>query len=175
MQGHLKKPSSYGNRQRHLDTLCSSCYLFRGKRPLSKPGSTTKPIPYCRKLCSWILSKDTFTSSWAVILLARGRPQDALAEMQQEPNEGLKLAGEVIAYHSLGRRQASDAALKKLIATHGSDGVYQIAEAYAYRGEKDKALKWLERAYQQHDSGMAFSRPTACSTVSTRSHAILNF
>lgn len=61
-----------------------------------------------------------------------------------------------MAYHTLGRRQASDAALKKLVAAHGSDGAFQIAEAYAYRGEMDKALEWLERAYQQHDSGFAY-------------------
>lgn len=77
-------------------------------------------------------------------------------EMQQEPNEGLKLAGETMAYHSLGRRQASDAALRKLVTTHGSSGAYQIAETYAYRGDTDEALDWLERAYQQHDSGLPY-------------------
>ena len=74
--------------------------------------------------------------------------------MQQETNEGLKLAGEAIAYHSLGRHQDSESALKELIASHGNDGAYQIAEVYAYRGEMDKALEWLDRAYQQHDSGL---------------------
>jgi hypothetical protein len=31
---------------------------------------------------------------------------------------------------------------------------YQIAEVYAYKNEKDKAFEWLERAYNQHDSGL---------------------
>jgi len=30
----------------------------------------------------------------------------------------------------------------------------QIAEVYAYRGDSDLAFQWLNRAYQQRDSGM---------------------
>jgi tetratricopeptide (TPR) repeat protein len=88
------------------------------------------------------------------ILLAQGRAQEALIEMQRETNKWMKLPGEAFAYHSLGRHQASDAALKDLIARHGSGSAYQIAEVYAYRGEADKAIEWLERAYQQHDAGL---------------------
>jgi len=32
---------------------------------------------------------------------------------------------------------------------------YQIAEAYAWRGEKDKAIEWLERADRQRDGKLA--------------------
>ncbi|HMF59122.1 MAG TPA: hypothetical protein VK595_02050, partial [Vicinamibacterales bacterium] len=31
---------------------------------------------------------------------------------------------------------------------------FQIAETYAFRGEADKALEWLELAYTQRDSGL---------------------
>ncbi len=41
-----------------------------------------------------------------------------------------------------------------MIATHGQDAAYQIGEVYAWRGEKDKAFEWLERAYQQQDGGL---------------------
>jgi hypothetical protein len=59
-----------------------------------------------------------------------------------------------IVIHALGRHQPSEAALRELIARHGNDAAYQIAEVYAFRGETDKALEWLNRAYQQHDSGL---------------------
>jgi TolB-like protein/Flp pilus assembly protein TadD/predicted Ser/Thr protein kinase len=88
------------------------------------------------------------------ILLAEGRPQQALAEMEQEPSDWGKLTGEVLAYHALGRQQDSDAALAQLVVTHGKDAAYQIAEAYAYRGELDKAFQWLEPAYEQRDPGV---------------------
>jgi hypothetical protein len=62
--------------------------------------------------------------------------------------------GQALAYHALGRQQPSDAALTKLIATHGQDAAFQVAQVYAYRGQPDKAWQWLERAYQQRDSGL---------------------
>jgi serine/threonine-protein kinase len=33
---------------------------------------------------------------------------------------------------------------------------YQVAEIYAWRGEKAKAYEWLERAYRQHDAGLSY-------------------
>jgi hypothetical protein len=57
-------------------------------------------------------------------------------------------------YHALGRKQDSNAALAELIAKHGTDSAYQVAEVYAFRGESDKSFEWLERAYKQRDSGL---------------------
>jgi TolB-like protein/DNA-binding winged helix-turn-helix (wHTH) protein/Tfp pilus assembly protein PilF len=87
------------------------------------------------------------------ILLAQGRWQNALEEMEKETGEWEKLSGEVLAYHALGRREESDRALDRLIATHQNDAAYQIAEAYAYRGEADQAFAWLDRSYRQRDPG----------------------
>src|SRR2546421_3613215 len=49
----------------------------------------------------------------------------------------------------------SDAALAELTANLGETAAYQIAEVYAYRGEKDRAFEWLERARRQRDPGLA--------------------
>jgi TolB-like protein/DNA-binding winged helix-turn-helix (wHTH) protein/Flp pilus assembly protein TadD len=87
------------------------------------------------------------------IYLAQGQPQQAVAEIEKETGDWEKLSGGALAYYALGRRQDSDAALNKLIATHQNDGAYQIAEVYAFRGETDKAFEWLDRAYRQHDPG----------------------
>jgi len=62
--------------------------------------------------------------------------------------------GQALAYHALGREQDSDAALADLITKYRTYVAYQIAEVYAYRGESDKSLEWLERAYQQRDPGL---------------------
>src|SRR6202022_4833106 len=91
--------------------------------------------------------------TYGQIHLSEGRWQSALEEMEKETGEWEKLSGEVLAYHALGRREESDKALKKLIATHQNDAAYQIAEVYAYRGETDKAFEWLDRAYRQRDPG----------------------
>jgi hypothetical protein len=52
----------------------------------------------------------------------------------------------------------SDAALAELIAKTAETAAYQIAEAYAYRNDKDKAFEWLERARRQRDPGLASLR-----------------
>jgi TolB-like protein/DNA-binding winged helix-turn-helix (wHTH) protein len=91
-----------------------------------------------------------------LVLLARGRPQQALTEMEREPSEDWKLFGEALAYHSLGRSRDSDAALEKLIVTRQTEWAVQIAQIYVYRGELEKAFEWLDRAYRQHDGGLTF-------------------
>jgi TolB-like protein/DNA-binding winged helix-turn-helix (wHTH) protein/Flp pilus assembly protein TadD len=87
------------------------------------------------------------------ILLLEGRQLESLAEIEKETGEWEKLSGESMAYYALGRRDDSDHALNKLIATHQNDCAYQIAELYAYRQETEKAFKWLDRAFQQRDPG----------------------
>jgi TolB-like protein/DNA-binding winged helix-turn-helix (wHTH) protein/Flp pilus assembly protein TadD len=87
------------------------------------------------------------------ILLSEGHVQEARAEMENETGEWEKWTGEPLAYYTLGRREDSDRALKKLIATYQNDCAFQIAEVYAYRGETDKAFEWLDRAYRQRDPG----------------------
>ena len=39
-----------------------------------------------------------------------------------------------------------------------SGAAYQIALAYAYRGEMDPAFEWLERAYVQRDPGLGMMK-----------------
>jgi TolB-like protein/DNA-binding winged helix-turn-helix (wHTH) protein/Tfp pilus assembly protein PilF len=87
------------------------------------------------------------------ILLSEGHLQEARAEMENETGEWEKLTGEPLAYYALGRREESDGALQKLIATYQNECAFQIAEVYAYRGETDKAFEWLDRAYRQRDPG----------------------
>ena len=88
------------------------------------------------------------------ILIAEGKPQQALAEIEKEPNEWGKLTGQVLVYHALGREQDSNACPGKPIEKYGSSRAFQIAQVYAYRGESDKSFEWLERAYKQRDPGL---------------------
>ena len=60
-----------------------------------------------------------------------------------------------LAFHALGRRSESDAALAALKGKYAGEAAYQIAEVHAFRGEVDLAFEWLERAYDQRDGGVA--------------------
>ena len=86
-------------------------------------------------------------------LLLKGDAPGALAEIEQEKTSWI-LIGLPMAYHALGRKAESDAALKELIAKHAEDSAYDIAYVYAVRGEPDKAFAWLDKAVEVGDPGI---------------------
>ena len=92
---------------------------------------------------------------FARLQLIEGKAGEALATFQNNSDEEFREAGVAMAEYTLGNARASQQALDKLIATGAGDAAYQIAEVYAWRGEKDKAFEWLERAYRQQDGGLA--------------------
>jgi serine/threonine protein kinase len=87
--------------------------------------------------------------------LLEGKATEALETFRKIDNEGFRLSSVAIAEHTLGHARESQQALEQLIARHATEAAFQIAEIYAWRGEKDKAFKWLERAYQQRDGGLS--------------------
>ena len=87
-------------------------------------------------------------------LLLQGKTDAALQEMQEETDEIWRLSGLPLAFHALGRRGESDAALAALKSKYAGEAAYQIAEVHAFRGEADLAFEWLERAYDQRDGGL---------------------
>jgi eukaryotic-like serine/threonine-protein kinase len=90
------------------------------------------------------------------VYLEQSKLEAGLAEMQRETELPWRLYGLALAYHALGRKKESDAALAEFIEKHRTDGAFQIGEIYAFRGEKDKAFEWLERAYTQRDTGLTY-------------------
>jgi tetratricopeptide (TPR) repeat protein len=87
-------------------------------------------------------------------LLLKGDTPGALAEIEQETSEAWKMIGLPMAYHALGRKADSDAALAALIAKYEKDAPYNIASVYAYRGEADQAFEWLAKAVEYSDPGL---------------------
>jgi tetratricopeptide (TPR) repeat protein len=90
----------------------------------------------------------------AVAYLSQSRPQEALREVESEKNAAWRLIGFPLVYHALGQKKKADAALADLVAKLPMDAAYQIAEAYAFRGEADSAFHWLDRAFAQRDGGL---------------------
>ena len=48
----------------------------------------------------------------------------------------------------------SRATLARLEAENAGDDAFEIAETYAFRGQKDRAFDWLDKAYAQKDAGL---------------------
>jgi len=85
------------------------------------------------------------------VLLQKGDARAALAEMLLETDEQSGLMGLSMTYHALGRKGESDAALAELVRKYEKTASYSIATALAYRGERDRAFQWLEKAFQSSD------------------------
>ena len=89
----------------------------------------------------------------AKTLLAQGKPEVALAMAQQEGDEATRLDILPFVLQAAGRHAEADEALKALVTKYADTDAYFVAMNYAYRDDHDLALQWLERAYQQKDSG----------------------
>ena len=94
----------------------------------------------------------------AKIELLDRRPQEALVLFRQAGGV-FGLSGVAMAEHSLSHAKASQLALNELIAKYGKTEAAHIAATYAWRGEKDKAFEWLDRAYAQHDLTLVRIKP----------------
>jgi TolB-like protein len=87
-------------------------------------------------------------------LLLRSKPADALAVFARCP-EDYAMWGTAVAQHALGHGDASRAALRTLTDRYAHTRAFDIGEIHAWRGEKEAAFEWLERAYEQHEGGLA--------------------
>ena len=87
--------------------------------------------------------------------LLQGRAAEAMPYFRRA-GSGYGGAGRAMAEFTLGNAQAAQRELDAEIAGYSRGAAYQIAEIYAWRGEKEKTFEWLERAYAQNDGGLSF-------------------
>lgn len=92
----------------------------------------------------------------ALIDLLQGHAAEALAAMDKLPREADRLLGIAIAQHALGHTRESQDALDRLVARgqQESDLAYRVASIHAWRGDRDAAFEWLDRAYVRREPGL---------------------
>jgi TolB-like protein len=87
-------------------------------------------------------------------LVVQGKNTEALETAERESIPSLQLASVSIALQAAGRKADADKSLQVLLGDWSDSAAYYIAQVYAFRRENDRALEWLERAYQQKDVGL---------------------
>jgi len=112
-----------------------------------------------RKALDLMPHRNATRAAFAVVLLDRGREEEALAEAERESDEALRLWALALIHEDGRRRTESDEALRQLIEEYSEDSAFQIAQVFAARGEADRVFGWLERAYAQRDIGLANVKP----------------
>jgi adenylate cyclase len=100
------------------------------------------------------------TTPWAragtgLAYLYEGKYPEAVAAAELETSGFARMLVSAIGLWGQGKAVEANAELARLIKEDADVGAYQIAEAYSFRGEKDQAFAWLDRARRQRDAGLA--------------------
>jgi TolB-like protein len=91
-----------------------------------------------------------------VSLMLQGHHEAATAEFRKETLDDGQLEGSAMVDFAAGRKAESDAQLAEAIRRNASTWASEIARVYAFRGEKDHAFEWLNRAYEARDEDLYF-------------------
>jgi serine/threonine protein kinase/Flp pilus assembly protein TadD len=151
--GRFDEAVALDRRAVELDPLAVSAHMYLAEHAYWG-GKLDEAVAAANKVVELNPQRPVVHSLLGQIHLAQGQPEQALAEFEREPEPDYRVYGLALGYHSLGRKKESDAALAELIAKYPGMA-FQTAEAYAFRGEADRAFEWLERAYAQRDGGLA--------------------
>ena len=98
-------------------------------------------------------------AGFGLSLLLQGKFEESATEAEKDAAEWAQLYIVAMARWSQKRIPEADAALATLIKNYADTAACQISAVYAYRGEKDQAFEWMERARQQRDPGIGTVRP----------------
>jgi TolB-like protein/Tfp pilus assembly protein PilF len=147
--GRLSEALEINKKAIELDPLSADTW-FRRSIQLNAAGR----LPEARKAAMRALEiSPEHAFAWfnlGVTSLLESKPTAALAEFHKA-SKARREAGVAMAEHDLGHVKDSQRALNALVAGYASTNAYQVAEVYAWRGERDAAFTWLERAHVQHD------------------------
>ncbi len=105
-----------------------------------------------RRMLAFSPAAESMHYRLAQLLIVQGRPQEALRELESEPNSEWQAFGRTMAYDSLGKRAEADQQLALAMKVH-MGWQYQVAQVYAHRRDREEALRWLKEAQQAHDPG----------------------
>jgi len=89
------------------------------------------------------------------VYLLEGRQPEALDAFRRSSIPTFLTLGEALVAHSLGRVAEFQAKVTEMTAG-GKPPCYQVAEAYAWAGDRDRAFEWLERAASRRDAGLPY-------------------
>ncbi|MFI4867132.1 MAG: TIR domain-containing protein [Steroidobacterales bacterium] len=152
-QGQLPEAMAQVDKAIRIDPLVATFYSLRA-RLLLDSGDLAAARDAYQQLLRLNPAHPHANVDLAIIELLSGRPEQASAYLQRPAAPGWLLMGRTLVEYSLGHAQQSQQALDQTIHDTAQFAAYQIASLYAWRGQKDQAFQWLERAYTQHDGGL---------------------
>lgn len=152
--GRLPEAIGAARRSAELDPLSVAVWLRLG-RYLTANAQYAAADAAIRRALALQPDNPNALNDLGTLRLVESNASEALAAFRRiNGKDGL--AGIAMAEHSLGQVGASNQALVEAIARYAGVMAYQIAEVYAWRGQRDLAFEWMDQAYRQHDAGLCF-------------------
>ena len=112
-------------------------------------------IPAVRKAMALAPMVSRTHSQLGLALMQLGRLDEAQAEYRKaRPDDVYRLTGEAILFDRQNNRAASDETIAHIERVFGDTASFQYAEIYAQRGDKERALAALDRAWAVRDPGL---------------------
>ena len=109
-----------------------------------------------RELLRWAPGRGSTLGRLGDSLLMLGKTDEALAAyVQCDPHYPSRLLGEALVAWRKGDRAGSDGALARLKEAYGETASFRMAGIHAQRGERELALKELQRAFAVKDFGVS--------------------
>jgi len=160
--GRLPEAISAAEKANKLDPLADQAATYLGMF-LNAAGRYAQAREVAERRLKASGRDDFANLVFGAALVLDGKAAQALVAMQPGDSEraadaetsGVRLSITALAEHSLGHESESARALDELKKNHAAGFAFQVAEVHAWRGEKDQAFEWLDRAYSQRDGGMA--------------------
>jgi serine/threonine protein kinase/Flp pilus assembly protein TadD len=152
--GHLDEAIAMDRRSIELDPLRPISYHNLGQH-LLYAGKFNEAQSAFQKSLELAPRRPIAHNRIGVIYLLQSQSEKALAEFQNEPDPFWLEQGLALYYHAIGNKNEADSRLNEFVKKFKTDAVFQVAEIYAYRNEKDKAFESLDQAYTARDAGLA--------------------
>ncbi|MBL8514328.1 MAG: hypothetical protein JNJ55_10090, partial [Betaproteobacteria bacterium] len=137
------------------DPLNADCY-----RTLSMPLSALDRLEECeaaiRRALELAPESPALRAQLALVLERQGRRDEAIREAERESANWAKYRTLSIIHARAGNMAESDHFLDLMLEQYADHAGFSIGNIYAQRGEVDLAFQWLQRGWEQRDSGMAY-------------------
>ncbi len=153
--GQNEKSLAYARRAVDLDPLNQRNWREVGQT-LNAMGNQADAEAAWRRLLEFSPNSVNVRARLALTIERQGRHAEAIAMAQSETADWARWNSPGIIYALQGNLGEADKVLKLLIDNLAGRAAVQIAMNYAARKDADRAFLWLERAYAQRDSGLAF-------------------
>jgi len=91
----------------------------------------------------------------SMILMKQDKLSEAREVAKTEPYDILKVQALAIVAQAMGKQDSATLLLQQIKDQHAQVAAYQIAQVYGHQKQTDSTFKWLQKAYEYRDGGLA--------------------